>query len=252
MASSLADRDARKADLGMRRGSNGAGSDVVWGDRGEGPGPVEHFWAWAVEPHQVVPAVHDRQRVWAVVRAAEVDGDTAVIVGGRGEAVDAHTVPVVGKVALRVVEGDGPEGVCGHIARGERVLAHRQVRVDVDVVGLGFRESSPAPGSAEEVAYGINVLPTPERSVEPPDAFGEGRAASLGVAVNVSVSYTGMVKARLDVAVNVIWSCRSLTALTRLGLLNRPWYEQQAGQMGYRMWRRSRVCSPGPWKIWLM
>jgi hypothetical protein len=45
---------------------------------GEGPGPVQDFGSWAVEPHDVVPAGADRQAVGLVVAAAELDAYRAV------------------------------------------------------------------------------------------------------------------------------------------------------------------------------
>jgi len=69
---------------------------------------VEHFGTGAVEADGVVPAFHDREAVRAVVAAAaEVHGDGAVVVRGRGEVVDAVGVAVVRlEVAVAVVERD--------------------------------------------------------------------------------------------------------------------------------------------------
>jgi hypothetical protein len=83
-------------------------------DRGEDPGSVEHLWSRLVEADGVVPAFHDREQVRPFIVAAEVDGDRAVVVLGRGEVVDAVGVAVVRlEVAVCVVDGDRPEAVYG-------------------------------------------------------------------------------------------------------------------------------------------
>src|SRR4051812_11495970 len=82
---------------------------------------------------------------------------------GGGDVVDAVGAGGVGlEEAVGVVDRDGPEAVDGDVADGEAVLAHGQTGLNADVGGLGVGQSTPAGCGADQVVYGVDVLPAPE------------------------------------------------------------------------------------------
>ncbi len=132
---------------------------------GEGPGAVEDLGSWPVQAHGVVPAVHDRQAVRAVVAAAtEVHRDRTVVVGCGGDVVDAVGVAVVGlEVAVGVVDRDRPEPVDGYVADGDLVLAGRKAGIDVDVERFLFGQAAPTRGRPEQVLDRVDRRPCGRR-----------------------------------------------------------------------------------------
>ena len=80
-------------------------------DRWEGPSAVEDLRSRPVEPHPVVPAVHDRQAVDPfILAAAQMHRHTAVLIAAAGDRDDDVGVKLVLlEKALRVVETDRPE-----------------------------------------------------------------------------------------------------------------------------------------------
>jgi hypothetical protein len=78
---------------------------------------MQHFGTRPIEPHHIVPAVHDRQAIWNfAVAPAKLDGDRAVVVFLRRDVVECVGVEIVGlEIAVGVVEADRPEAVDGHI-----------------------------------------------------------------------------------------------------------------------------------------
>ena len=129
----------------------------------EFPCAVQDFGARPIEPHHVVPALHDRQAIWNfAVAAAELDGDRAVVAFLRRDVVERIGVEIVWlEIALGVVEADRPEAIDGHILdvelvdRRAVVLAWRDVEINGVLIGI----EAPARRGDDQVPDRIDLIP---------------------------------------------------------------------------------------------
>src|SRR5258708_24698401 len=126
----------------------------------EFPGAVQDLGARAIEPHGVIPALHDRQAVWNLaVTSAELDGDRSIGVLLARDAVDRISI-VWGLfvIAFGIVEANGPEGIDRHILDRELVDGGAVVlcRGDIEIGRVLVRVAAPACGSSDQMAYRID------------------------------------------------------------------------------------------------
>ena len=86
------------------------------------PGSVQDLLLRLIQPHDVIPARHDRQEVGLLGVAPEVDSNTSVFVLLCSDVVEGVGVVLVDRhPALVVVERHRPEGVHRHVLHGEGV-----------------------------------------------------------------------------------------------------------------------------------
>src|SRR6267378_8194521 len=123
----------------------------------EFPFAIQDFVARAVEPHGVIPALHDRQTVrHLAVASAELDRDRAVAALLGGEVIECVGVMRVLLVVARgVVDTDRPEGVDGYVLdvqlvdRVAFVIGGRDVEIGRLLVGI----AAPRGGRCDQVSY---------------------------------------------------------------------------------------------------
>src|SRR6478752_2247324 len=136
----------------------------------EFPTTVQDFGARPVEPHGVIPALHDRQAVGQLaVAAAKLDGDRAVGAFLRGDIVDrVGVVRVFLVIALLIVKADGPEAVDWHVLDVELVdrVAIVPLGRDVEVDRVLVRVAAPGRGRSDQMADRIDLLFGTERLLE--------------------------------------------------------------------------------------
>ena len=125
----------------------------------ESPTSIQNLGAWAIEPHQIVPARRDGEAVRnIVVAAAELNRNRPVSVSPRRDIVERIGVLRVGlEIAFGVIDADRPEAVDRHILDVEPVdrIAVVFGRNDVEIERVLLWIAAPGRGGADQTPDGI-------------------------------------------------------------------------------------------------
>src|SRR5258706_14791362 len=128
----------------------------------EFPSALQNFSARPIEPHDVIPVLHDGQAVRNLaVAAAELDGDRTVGTFLRGDVIDVvDAVLVLREIPFRVVEADRPEGVNRHVldleAINRRAVVFRRWEIEID--RNRFRVATPRGRGCDQVADRVDLI----------------------------------------------------------------------------------------------